>query len=81
MTARLARAFARGIRAERSRLGLTQDQLAGLLGWSQSKLSEIELGRRVLPAEDLADLCTALHITLNQLLSAADPEDRDALGL
>lgn len=81
MTTRLAAALARGIRAERARAGLTHAQLAAAVGWSQTTVSEIELGRRVLPAEDLAEVCRSLGCSLGQLLAAAHPDDRAALGL
>lgn len=81
MTQRLAAAFAGGIRAERSRLGLTQTQLGERLGWSTTKVATVERGERSLLAEDLADVCRSLGVPLALLLAAAHPDDRKALGI
>lgn len=81
MTVALAAAFAGGIRAERARAGLTQAQLAERLAWSATKVASVERGERALLAADLADVCRALGVPLGQLLAAADPADRAALGI
>lgn len=81
VTTGLRRAIAGGIRAERARLGLTQADLAARLAWSPATVAAVETSARAVAAEDLADVCRALEVTLAQLLQAADPADLRALGL
>jgi transcriptional regulator with XRE-family HTH domain len=78
---RIRREVMRGLRAERSRQGLTQAQLADRLGWSRQKVAAVEAGTRRLFFDDVPDLCAALGVPLSRLLIDADPDDLNALGL
>jgi transcriptional regulator with XRE-family HTH domain len=75
------RALAGGIRAERARLGITQEELGRRIGRAKQTVSEIEAGTASLAAEDLPDVCRALGCTLAELLDRADPADRGVLGV
>jgi transcriptional regulator with XRE-family HTH domain len=83
MSAATAFAIQRAIRAERARLGLTQQALADRLGdgWSRSRIAAIETGERSVNAHELPELCTALGVTLDTLLHMAPEAERIALGL
>lgn len=77
----LGAVFPRNCRAERVRRDLTQDDLGDRLGWSRSKVADLETGRVALRADDLAPICRALGVTLARLAEGADPGDLEALGL
>lgn len=81
MTSTLAAALARAIRAERNRVGMTQEELGERLGWSRQTVTKIELGERQVAAHELVELCTVLDVGLMDLLSRADPRDRAALRI
>ncbi|HEY6798858.1 MAG TPA: helix-turn-helix transcriptional regulator [Kineosporiaceae bacterium] len=81
MSDALANVVARSVRAERARRGLSQSELGALLGWSQTKVSQVESGARRLYAHELPEVCTALEISLIRLLEGASREDLEALGL
>lgn len=56
----------------RKDLGMTQDELARRVGWSQERISTIERGRYGLPSlPSLARLATALDLPLAEVLEAA----------
>lgn len=77
----LGAVFPRNVRAERVRRDLTQDDLGERLGWSRSKVADLETGRTTLRADDLAPICRALGVTLARLAEGADAEDLQSLGL
>jgi transcriptional regulator with XRE-family HTH domain len=77
----VARAIARSLRAERSRLRLTQADLAERLGWSQQKVASIETGARRMYADELPDIALALGVPLAKLLYGLSPADLRRLGL
>ena len=77
----LGAVFPRNCRAERVRRNLTQEELADRIGWSRSKVADLENGRTALRADELAPICRALGVTLARLAEGADPEDLAALGL
>jgi transcriptional regulator with XRE-family HTH domain len=81
MSDHLALTLARAVRAERSRHGWSQARLGEALGWSQSKVAAVEAGTRRLNADELPDICIALGVTLQRLLTDADSADLVALGL
>jgi transcriptional regulator with XRE-family HTH domain len=72
---------ARNVRVERARRRWTQADLAERIGWSPSKVGDVESGRRRISADALVDLCRAFEIPLTQLLADAEPEDLRVLGL
>ena len=73
--------FARGVRAERSRRGWRQQDLADACDWNVDIISAIERGVRRVAVEDLPVLCEALGVTLLKLLDGADPADLRKIGL
>jgi transcriptional regulator with XRE-family HTH domain len=79
----LATVIREAIKAERSRRGLTQEQLATAMGtpFTGRIVFNIERGARTVASHELPELCTALGVTLSRLLVDADPKDRAALGL
>lgn len=81
MSDSLALTLARAIRAERARAGISQTELGHRLGLSQSTIASIESGTRRLYAHELPDVCSALEVTLMELLQRAERSDRNALGL
>lgn len=81
MSDSLARYLARQVRAERARLGLSQEALGARLGWSKSAVSALELGTRRVFAAELPELCQALDVSLLDLLARADAADRRAMKL
>jgi transcriptional regulator with XRE-family HTH domain len=81
MSDALANVVARSVRAERARRGLSQSELGTKLGWSQTKVSQVESGARRLYAHELPEICSALEISLMRLLAGASEADLEALGL
>ncbi|HYY12139.1 MAG TPA: helix-turn-helix transcriptional regulator [Kineosporiaceae bacterium] len=79
--AELSDYLARGVRAERSRRGWRQSDLAARCGWSVDTVSAIERGARRVDIDDAAALCRALGVTLAKLLDGAEAEDLRSLGL
>ncbi len=77
----LALVLKRAVRAERSRRGLSQTELADALGWSQSRIASLETGTRRLYADELPEVCEALGVPLERLLADASKADRRKLGL
>ncbi len=61
------------IRAARKAAGLTQAQLAQQVGWDQSVISRIELGKRSVTVKMLKVIAYAVNMTPQALLSD-DPE-------
>jgi transcriptional regulator with XRE-family HTH domain len=74
-------ALINAIRAERTRLRLTQVELAERLGWSRQTVNKIEAGERMVLAHELVDICQALDVTFAELMLKADQRDRQILGL
>lgn len=72
---------ANAIRAERSRRGWRQADLAERCGWSVDTVSAIERGVRTVAVEDLPVLCKALDVTLIKLMDGAASSDLKSLGL
>jgi UDP-N-acetylglucosamine 1-carboxyvinyltransferase len=72
---------AANVRAERARLGWTQQQLADLLGTSQTTVSQVERGRRALDLDDVLALCAALQVPAQSLLVGADEGHLQVPGL
>jgi transcriptional regulator with XRE-family HTH domain len=74
---------AANIRAERARRRWKQAELAARLGvgWDQSKISDVEGGRREVRLGELPGFCRALDVPLLKLLEGTEPHDREALGI
>jgi ribosome-binding protein aMBF1 (putative translation factor) len=76
--------IARNVAAERTRRMWDQTQLAqriGAEGWSRSTVSNLELGKRKVTADDLPLLCEAFEISLLQLMFGANAADLAKLRL
>lgn len=56
------------IRAERNRLGLTQEKLAEMADISESFMGHIERGGRTLSIETLARLANALNLSIEYIV-------------
>jgi len=70
--------IARNVAAERTRRAWDQTTLAkriGAKGWSRSTVSNLELGKRKVTADDLPLLCGVFEISLQQLIFGADQAD------
>ena len=81
VVAKLSDYLARGVRAERSRRGWRQSDLAERCGWSMDTVSAIERGVRRVDFDDALKLCRALEVPVVILLQGADAEALRALGL
>lgn len=79
--ASLGDVIARNVRAERGRLGWTQQQLADALEWSSSSVGNLESGKRKVIADDIPLLCRVFRISFAQLVDRADPADLRTLRL
>src|ERR671938_74072 len=79
--AKLSDYLARGVRAERSRRGWRQSDLAERCGWTMDTVSAIERGVRRVDFDDALKLCRALEVPVKVLLQGADADDLRALGL
>ena len=73
--------LSQAIRAERSRQGLSQGELAERLGWTRTMLSKAERGDRVIGAHELPLICRVLGVRLGDLMRDADPQDRRDIGV
>lgn len=77
----MAATVARAIRAERGRLGLSQEELAQRLGWVRQTVQKIEAGDRAVAVHELPEICGALEVGLLELLERASAADRALLRL
>jgi transcriptional regulator with XRE-family HTH domain len=69
------------IRGERTRQGMTQQELGDRLGVSRQVIWTMENGPRAVTLAETPALCEALGITLDRLLIDAPAGARRALGL
>src|SRR5262245_57681451 len=75
-------AIASRLKRAREQAGLTQAEVARVLGLHRPAISEIEAGRRSVPAEELALLARTYGISVSWLLDTREPDpDRDRLEL
>lgn len=73
--------IAANVRAERARRRWTQAQLAERLGWSTTKVGDLESGRRRVLADYLPELCRVFDVSLDVLMVGAEVRDVQALRL
>lgn len=66
------------VRRVRQDRGLTQTELAKILGTSQTALSEIERGNRGLTVQQVVKICRALKTTPNEMLGATKSSARNS---
>ena len=77
----LGEVLARSFRAERARRGESQAELGARLGWSQTKVSQVEAGARRLYVHELPAICRTLEVPLLRLLEGASDANLAALDL
>ena len=65
------------IAGKRTAQGMTQEQLAQKIGVSQKSLMRWETGKRLPDADAVEALCTALGITLPELLNGKDSPQKE----
>lgn len=64
--------FAERLREVRTQRGETRKELAEVLGWSVSQISEMENDRKGTTIEKLAILCRHLKVSADYLLGLSD---------
>lgn len=74
----LSRHIAAILEAERKAQGLSQVALAARAGFTQSQLSKHLRGERVLTVDGLDDLCTALGLSIVDVVREADDRRKSA---
>jgi transcriptional regulator with XRE-family HTH domain len=68
------------IREARERLGMTQDELAALIGRGRDTVSHYEIGDRAIVVTELPALAQALKVPIGYFFGQDDP-DNEALDL
>jgi putative transcriptional regulator len=63
------------IKALRQRRGLTQQQLADLLGLDQARISAYEVGRKSPPIHRLPVIAAALGVSINDIFAVGQQTD------
>lgn len=63
----------RHIDAARERAGMTQDELAELVGVSQSQMSRMLSGVRPVTVPELLKMCDVLHLDAARVIALASP--------
>jgi transcriptional regulator with XRE-family HTH domain len=79
--ASLRAALGGGVRAERERIGWSQDRLAEEIRMERKTISRTETGERAATLEEIYAICGALGVTLEDLLQRGQPADLRQLGL
>lgn len=69
------------MKAWREKLGITQDQALGRLGWSQSKISRIESSKIPLTIDDLHAAADAYGVTTFEILNVDPSKEREVVDL
>jgi transcriptional regulator with XRE-family HTH domain len=64
--------FGKRLAAMRKACGMTQAQVAEILGYSQAQVASFETGRRRIPLSALPPLAKALGVSFDDLLSDTD---------
>lgn len=73
--------LARNIRSEREYLGLSQEDVASVLGVPRPAISSIENGRRKVSSGELAKLATLFGTTSDRLMGATRDEEPSVAAL
>jgi len=72
----ITKKFGENVRMYRQRLGLTQDELAQMVGYSyRSAINKIEKGERDVSTPIIAALANALHVSVTDLIGTAEQLD------
>lgn len=77
----LKASFATAVKTWRSRLGISQEELAGRAGLHRTYVSDIERGTRNVSLESIEKLARALDISVCTLFSPPDQASGSATGL
>lgn len=72
MAKQLLQRFGEGIRAQRDRLGLSQEELAHRAGLHRTYIGGVERGERNLGLENLVRIADALGVPPSQLVAGLD---------
>lgn len=67
--------IAKRLRVAREQAGLSQGQVAKLMGWHRPTVSQIEAGQRRVSAEELSTLASHYRVSVTWLTMITDPED------
>jgi transcriptional regulator with XRE-family HTH domain len=70
------RTVAQRLRLAREQAGLSQGQVARMIGMHRPTVSEIEAGRRRVSAEELAALARMYEVSINWL-AGSEPENKE----
>lgn len=73
--------LAQRLRTAREHAGLSQGQVAKLLGMHRPTVSEIEANRRKVSAEELSDFARIYEVSVSWLTSSAEDEVDDRVRL
>lgn len=68
-------AIARRLRVAREQAGLSQGQVAKLMGWHRPTVSQLESGQRRVKAEELNALATHYRVSVSWLAKSGEPAD------
>lgn len=77
----LVRAVGQGVAAARKAAGHSRPDFAALLGWSEARLVDVELGRRETRLADLERVCGVLSLGLADVLAETERGRRAAEAL
>src|SRR5256885_1426263 len=69
----------RRVRAIRNARGISQADLAKILGTHQTGVSQVEVGRRGLTLQQVAKLAKVLHVSVDEILGQAREDAGEAL--
>lgn len=72
MTSKIAVKFGNKVRAERTKQGLSQEQLASRAGVHRTYVGMIERGEKNITLENIAKIAGALNIALSDLVRSID---------
>ena len=70
-------AIGQKLRAERERIGKTQEQVAEVIGITPAFVGHIERAERSMSLDTLIKFCSYYHVTIDYLLSDTLPPDDD----
>jgi DNA-binding XRE family transcriptional regulator len=68
------RAFGLGLKLERIKRGMTQDEFADLIGVHRTFVGQLERGQRGINVRELPRIARALGIPVHALVPNADPD-------
>ena len=69
------------LKLAREMAGLSQNQVAKILGLKRPAISEIEAGRRKVSAEEMAELSKIYSVSVNWLIGESEEEDENQMRI